>query len=781
MWLFLYSYEKKQVEVAELNKGINSLVKRLGITAVVLVSLISIVFLFPLQSLKFDFNLEQFFPTNDPDLQFFQEHVNRFNSDIDDEYIFIGLTNEAGVFDEQFLRKVDTLTKFIFEMDSIIAVYSITNSYHHVVRNKRFIKTPVVHFLHPDRFTQDSIKLYQSGDLRDLLISKDGRSISISAFNSPNTDNEAQRKMLELIRNRIDELSFHESYLTAKILVEETYLKEIKKNLRLYLSLSFILISLILLVLFRTLIGVIIPLLAIAFSLIWTLGLMALFDYPIDIISSLLPPVLAVICMSDVIHISTKYIEQLQKGVEKIEALKNTFKTIGLATFFTSITTAIGFFALAISTIVPIRSFGVFAGIGVMLAFIIVVAFVFGFYVTSSIPQVAANKALNKGWNRFLSAGFIYVLSHRLWIIGTTSLLIVLSGYFISTVKINSSLLAEIPQESGILDDYEFLETQFAGTRPFELALEITDSTSTFLDIANIKAIDEISTYLTDSCGVGMLVSHASFIKSARQAFVNGKPSEYKVPDQEGDIYFMANRVMETEWASQFMRYMTMDRLHVRVSGRLPDLTTVEFNALAEKFDKYFHSGTPKPFSYKLTGSGVLMDKTTFSLPRNMITGVLIVFFIIALIVGGMFRSFSMVAIVLVANIVPLILMAAMMGALGIYLKADTSIIFAISFGIIVDDSIHYLTRVKLELGRGKSLLYALKRAYISTGKAMIITTILLLAGFIPLIFSSFGGTFYIGLLISACLLLALIVDLTLLPALIFLFFKKKAGTSSVS
>ena len=114
------------------------------------------------------------------------------------------------------------------------------------------------------------------------------------------------------------------------------------------------------------------------------------------------------------------------------------------------------------------------------------------------------------------------------------------------------------------------------------------------------------------------------------------------------------------------------------------------------------------------------------------------------------------------------------MGLMNIDLKVSTSIIFTISFGIAVDDTIHFLSKMKIELGKGKSILYALKRTYLSTGKAIVITSIILCGGFLTLIFSSFLGTFYIGLLVSLTLVFAVLADLFLLPILLLIFYKKK-------
>ena len=134
------------------------------------------------------------------------------------------------------------------------------------------------------------------------------------------------------------------------------------------------------------------------------------------------------------------------------------------------------------------------------------------------------------------------------------------------------------------------------------------------------------------------------------------------------------------------------------------------------------------------------------------------------------------VLITLVPNIVPLLMVAAIMGYFGITLKLSTSIIFTIAFGIAVDDTIHFISKFRIVLQKGRSVIYALKRTYLSTGKAIVVTTVILSGGFLILMLSSFGGTFYTGLLVSLTLFFAVLIDLTLLPILIIFFFKPKTA-----
>ena len=114
------------------------------------------------------------------------------------------------------------------------------------------------------------------------------------------------------------------------------------------------------------------------------------------------------------------------------------------------------------------------------------------------------------------------------------------------------------------------------------------------------------------------------------------------------------------------------------------------------------------------------------------------------------------------------------MGLLGIELKSSTSIIFTIAFGIATDDTVHFLGRLKLELLKGKSLLYALKRTYLSTGKAVVVTSLILAAGFMTLMTSGFESTFLFGLLVSITILIAVLTDLLLFPLLVIWLIKNK-------
>ena len=169
-----------------------------------------------------------------------------------------------------------------------------------------------------------------------------------------------------------------------------------------------------------------------------------------------------------------------------------------------------------------------------------------------------------------------------------------------------------------------------------------------------------------------------------------------------------------------------------------------------------------------------LIDRNNLKLSGQLIGGLGLALLMIGGITAWVFRDLRMTVISLIPNIVPLILISGLMGYMGIDLKVSTAIIFTIAFGIAVDDTIHLLSKLKIELDKGKSLPYAMKRSFLSTGKAVIVTTIMLCSGFVALIFSDFGSVFNMGLLVSITLLLAVITDLLLLPLLVLYGVRRK-------
>lgn len=727
----------------------------------------------PLSHLKFDFALDQMFPIHDPDVTYYNDFQKKFHTDINEEVLFIGLKNSNGIFQIEFLRKVDTLTQYISKLNYIAKVYSLTNSSFISLHNGTYSAAPLIHINQPDQYVADSIQLFNSEEYRQLLISKKGTSIAIAAFNQSSLTHIQKRQLLFQIQKKLDALQFSESHLAAKIRIETTYIEEIKKNIKIYLFVSILIVILALYFIFKSWNAIIISLIIIFISNIWSLALISICGCSVDVLTSLLPPVLSIICMSNIIHLSSKYNTLLSLGTSKEKALTRTFRELKGPTFFAALTTAVGFFTLSITDILPIKTFGIFMGIGVLFSFVVSYFFLQSYYNITAEPAPIQHNKHNKQWSSILNWSYIQVIKHKIKILAFTCLLIVVSLFYTIKIQINGSLLEEIPARNALLSDYKFIEDEFYGTRNFEMELVLQNTNDSLVNLERLREVEVIQGILKDSLNIACIISPLSLYKGTNKVFHDGDQAYFSLPSSQDQINDYTLKINQTQYRDEWLRYFSEDLKSLRISGKLPDLTIKESEGLSHRFEQYFNKLHFKNnYTYKLTGSSIIFDKIAYSLTNNLLNGLIIAFILIGLIGYYIMKSYRMVVISLIPNFLALLIMAGIMGLLGIHLKADTAVIFSISFGIAVDNTIHFLNRFKLELKLDHTISNALRRTFLEVGRPMIVTTLILLLGFLSLLTSSFGGTFYIGLLISISLFFALILNLTILPILIWYFYK---------
>jgi predicted RND superfamily exporter protein len=313
------------------------------------------------------------------------------------------------------------------------------------------------------------------------------------------------------------------------------------------------------------------------------------------------------------------------------------------------------------------------------------------------------------------------------------------------------------------------------GLKPFEMSIELKDKNKSIYDYEVLTELNKIDSFLLTDYELKQCASVIQILKISNRTEHGGIPDYYTFPD-ETDAASFIRQFEKFDRNGLLNLFVDSTKTFARFSSSSGDEGRYATNEKNVRFDAFFKTEVDTNLiSYRLTGTGHLLDRNMGSLSANLTQGLFLAVIIIALLMGFLYRSFKIMLIALVPNVIPLIMLAAILGFFGIQLKVSTAIIFTISFGIAVDDTIHFMSKLRLELNKGQSLLYAIKRTYISTGKAIVLTTLILCSGFLLLIFSDFLGTFYVGVLISLTLFFALLADLLLLPVLLLLFYKVPA------
>ncbi len=720
----------------------------------------------------FDYNFDKFFKKNDPKTAYFEKHRNTFGTDND--FILIGIVSRKGVFNEAFLEKVDSLTIKLAEVSFVEQVISPTNSYIPIREplTGGIFKRPLL----TGNMEFDSLHTMTDPSLAAQLFSRDTTALSLVIVHRENLSKNQCDTLSAELKYLLNSFDFDRVHLGGRAIGQVVFIDKITREFSFFIVISISFVTVLLYAIFRSFRGVIIPLFTVLLAVVWSIGILNLSGKGVSILLNMLPPVIFVVGMSDAVHLYSRYLEELGRGMSKAVAIKLTIYDSGLATLLTSITTAIGFASLYFTGIPILMEFGLITAAGVLVAFAIAITVLPAWLVLSKEPIKTLAHFNKKSWGGGLRGLFIPIIRYRKYLFAGCIILTVLFAATSSRIELNNYLLEDLRPGEPLRQDFEFFDRYFAGVRPFELGIKLKDTSGNLLKQEHLTALSRIESYLSENYGAGALQSPVAAAREINRARNAGRAEFYNLPSDEDEINKLLTDLKRAHKAGMLKTHLDSTAHYARISGRVGDWGAITFAAKGDSLSAFLtREGYDTIYETDITGTGTLIDRTNQNLVYSLAKGLGFAFLIISLMMGFMFKSIRMVAIALAPNILPLLAVASVMVVFGIELKMSTSIIFTIAFGIAVDDTIHMLSRYKLELMKGRTRIVALRNAYIHTGKALIITSIILFGGFIAMTFSTFQSTFYIGLFVTLTLVFALIFDLTLLPALVASFAERPA------
>ncbi len=731
-----------------------------------LLALATVFFAVELRNVRLDHDFERFFPTDDPELDRYLFFRDRFGNDND--LLMIAAANEPSIFDITFLLRMDSLARQLERTTDVLSVAVPTRMQEPRITPLGVFNIPWLRLETDTLLAQDSTRIWQDERLIGSFISPEGEAMLILLQTEPDLSKERSDALLERVTELVEASGLENVRMAGRVHGQYWYIEKMKYELVLFFTLSVLLLATFLAIGMRTLWGVLVPIGVVGLTVLWQVGLITLLGRPLSILTMLLPTILFVVGMSDVVHILERYMEALRNGNHKARALAIAYYEVGLATFLTSLTTAIGFATLLTSGILPIREFGSYTAMGVFIAFGLAFTLLPATLLLVPTPVQAARPERSGAWYPLLFGMFKGVLRHRRWIPLAFGVLTVLGVYAITHLKVDNQLLEDWSEDDPQKQAYYWFEDHFGGARPFEIEVTMVDPDGSIWDLEVLQDIERVQNHLQEEQKINAIVSPVTVVKSLNKAFNGGAREYFRLPDEQQEVDRMVRRMKALPGSDMLASLVTDDARIARISGRMRD----EGGYIHRQRDVVMRSFIEKNTDLELadfrqTGMAYLIDRNNERLSEQLIGGLSIAFILIALIMAWVFRSWRMTLIALVPNIIPLIFIGGVMALMDIDIKVSTAIIFTIAFGICVDDTIHMLGKLRIELKKGKSLPYAMKRAYFSAGKALLVTSVMLFSGFISLVFSDLASVYYMGLLVSLTLLMALVADLILLPVLV--------------
>lgn len=735
-------------------------------------------------------------PADDPEMRYFGQFKQTFGEDAN--IIAIGLQDSSVYRLDNFIRfqEFAEKTSRLGGISSVTALprlqYLAKDTARKRLRPQRlFARTPasqaeldsILRFFSTIRFYKDQIINPRNG-ATVMLVSID-KSVLNTAGRTPLTN-----EFMAFGETFTRQTGIRLHYAGVPF-VRSKLATEVKRELILFMLLSVAVTIVTIYVFFRAWDAVIGCTLAVVVVLVWTVGSMGLLGYKINLLTGLLPAIIIVMTVPTCIYLLNKYHQEFVRHGNKVRALVRTIAKLGLAAFLINATTAAGFVGLVFTDVSMLEHFGIVAGLNVFVAFFICLLTIPIFFSYAPPPTAKKLKYLDsKPVTRMLTWIDQRINTHPNWIYGISFVAVVLSLWGIYNIKAVSYMVDDLPEGSAIVQDLRFFERNFQGIMPLEVVVDTGEKRGVF-KLKNLEKIDAFEQAVAGHHHITTPVSVVTFVKAARQAYYNNNPDFYGLPtrlDRNFVLLYLKNLTggkKPTDTADVTARllnsFVDSTGRYVRISMKVADLGSYAMDTTLTRLIRpaigQTFAGTK--LTAQVTGTTVIFSKGNDYLSGSLTSSLVTAFIVIAVMIGALFLNLRIIVISLIPNFVALILTGGLMGLLGIYLKPSTSLIFSISFGIIVDSSIHYLAHYRQEIFyRKRPIRQAVTDTLMETGPSIIYTSATLFVGFVIFIGSTFGGTKSLGILMSLSMLIAMITNLTLLPALLNSFDSGKVPKS---
>lgn len=532
---------------------------------------------------------------------------------------------------------------------------------------------------------------------------------------------------------------------------------------------------------FRSYRATFISMITVVIGVMWAFGFLGLLGYEITVLTALIPPLIIVIGVPNCIFLINKYQQEYKNHGNQVKALQRVITKVGNATLMTNVTTASGFATFILTKSSLLSEFGVVASINIIAIFLLCLLIIPIVYSYMSPPKEKHLKHLGKSWiEGFVNWMERMVRTHRIGIYTTSLILLVVSIIGIYQIRISGSLIEDMPKKTGFYQDIKFFEEEFDGIMPLEILID-TKRKEGVLKLATLKRMEELSTTIEEQDELSAPISIVNLVKYAKQAYFNGNPKYYQLPTSNERNFILPYAKSFGTNDNILGAYVDSTGQYARITTFMKDVGTDQMERAEEnlqtKIDKLFPE---ERYTVTMTGKALVFQKGTDYLVMNLIISLSLAILLIALFMAWMFKSFKMILVSLIPNLLPLLVTAGLMGFLGVPIKPSTILVFSIAFGISVDDTIHFLAKYRQELMATK---WKIKKSVYSslreTGVSMFYTSIVLFFGFSVFMISSFGGTVALGGLVSATLLFAMLANLLLLPSLLLSLEKNIANENA--
>ncbi len=719
-----------------------------------------------LPQLKIDPSTETLFEKNSEDYRFYQDFRNHFGSD---SLVAIAIDTPSGYLTYENLKWTKALTTVLSSDSRVDRVISLTNAMdirHRMIGVK--VEPVIAGVLEKEKpFDVFKKEVLSNPFVQGNLISKDGKAGAILVRLKAGNPNSLKGYVSEL-RTLFKFFPWPRAkfYLAGSPVEQHDFVSAIRRDQMFFIPSVTLLLILSSYLIYRNFPSVIVAMSIVFMTLLWTFGTIALLGHSLNLVNSLLAPVVMIISVPNAIYLINLFSELRSHHSSVRECTRLTLQYLGVPCFLTSATVMVGFLSLAFNPVPAVKEFGLFAALGSFYSYVIAMTLT-----PLLLPILPFRKKAKDEGNHFFNRVIVTYLEKIdfglkwLLLVGA-GVLVFFSFVGIRHIRIDTNLIHDLRQDSPIAEATRFIDQKLTGVYSLGISVRRKDNGPVTGRDA-MEKVDRLSKFLESQSEITKVNSLAMIIKKVHEAR-EGDPKDFRIPKDEGTLRSYIRHMAESD-NPDFWSFISKDFRQTRLEARMKAVGTQRGKALESRIWDYVHRYLSDDYDVRITGNVVLLGKMSERLVEDQVKSVGIAFVVILILISLFFRSWKMGLLASIPNLLPIVALYGLMGFLKIDLSTPTAMISSVVLGLVVDASIQFLYRFRHEFERRGHYLQALHHTYRNVGQAMVVSTLILVFGFASSAFASFRPTVYFGILTSVTILFALVCTLVLLPVALIL------------
>ncbi len=728
---------------------------------------------------RMETDLDKYMPENHPAFVFSNQAEDWFNIK---DGIIIAIENKDGIYNYETLKKIKDLTKKLQKMKEIdksdvTSLYTADN----IVGTEDGMDVKAFYKRVPKsqkKLEQIREKVRANDMIFGRLVSNDETvSVIIAEIGDGVFSQEFYHRIIDLANQYKGP---EKVYVAGRPIIEGTMAYLGPKDMKRMVPLVILVILIVLYAVLKSFKATFFTFLVVVFSTIWAFGLMALLKIPIYAVSTMLPVMLIAIGVADGIHIYNHLHMFLQENpnASKKEAVKDVIKGMWKPVMMTSVTTAVGFISLLTSQVYPIKYFGIFTAFGVMVAMLFSLILIPASMLTFGLPKWKKNTKDASLENDHFSKTIAHkMLDYKVLIVFVTILIVIISGYGVSKVWINSSFLDKFEKDSDIVKTDTFINEHFGGTSTLNVILT-SDKKDTFKNPAVLELVDKMQNDTESSLKVvGNSFSLADYLKRMNKVMHADNEKFDAIPKSNNLIaqYLLLYEMSgdpDNLWKVVDYKYK---KANVVFQLKKDDSKTI--NSAIKVIKKYKEPFQKYGVQIKYAGSGYKALVFTDLILKGQIMSLVMSLIIILILFSVMFKKISVGLIGSVPIMITALIGFGIMGLFNIPLSTTTALLSSIAIGIGIDYAVHFIERYKIYAQETGDKMLSAELTMHHSGRAIIFNAFVVIAGFMVLLFSVFPPNRALGALVSLNMFTSFLGTVTIMYLILYksnVFFNDK-------